>query len=333
MIHILLALLPVSLFLILLRYSDTFKLVAYRDLTFAIVYGAAMAGAAYWLNNTISESFELDFRTLATRVAPFTEEILKSLLMVYLLATRRVGFIVDAAIYGFAIGAGFALVENIYYLNALEDADLSVWIVRGFGTAIMHGGTTTMMAVLAKMGTYIWQHRFSMLASIALGLAAAVLFHFAFNTIQMAPILKSMIIVIFFPPFMTIAYMYSEKKTQQWIGVGLDKDAELLELLMKGDLPSSQVGIYLNSLRVHFQGPIMADIINYLRLHLEISAKVKGMMIMKQYGLEPEPDPSMAEILTELDFLKKSIGVVGIRAMRPLLSDYDKELWQFKQVG
>jgi len=333
MIKILLALLPVSLFLILLRYSDTFKLVRYRELAFAIGYGAAMAGVAYWLNSYLMLYFELDFRELATRVAPFTEELLKSLLMVYLLATRRVGFIVDAAIYGFAIGAGFALVENIYYLNALEDADLSVWIVRGFGTAIMHGGTTTTMAVLSKMGTYIWQHRFSMLASLSLGFAAAVLFHFAFNTLQLAPILKSMIIVVFFPPFMTMAYMYSEKKTQQWIGVGLDKDAELLELLMKGDLPSSQLGIYLTSLREHFQGPIMADIINYLRLHLEVSAKVKGMMIMKQYGLEPEPDPSMTEILAELEFLKKSIGTVGIRAIRPLLSDYDKELWQFKQVG
>ena len=48
---------------------------------------------------------------------------------------------IDAAIYGFAVGAGFAFIENIYYLHSLEHHKIVVWIIRGLGTAVMHGGT------------------------------------------------------------------------------------------------------------------------------------------------------------------------------------------------
>ena len=61
---------------------------------------------------------------------------------------HRIGFLVDAAIYGFAVGAGFALAENLYYLHLAAEAGMGTWIVRGFGTALMHGGTTALFAVM-----------------------------------------------------------------------------------------------------------------------------------------------------------------------------------------
>jgi RsiW-degrading membrane proteinase PrsW (M82 family) len=62
---------------------------------------------------------------------------------------HRIGFLVDAAIFGFAVGTGFALAENLYYLRLAVDAGMGTWIVRGFGTALMHGGTTALFAVMA----------------------------------------------------------------------------------------------------------------------------------------------------------------------------------------
>ena len=58
----------------------------------------------------------------------------------------------DAAIYGFAVGTGFALVENVYYLLSLPGAPAALWIVRGFGTAVMHGGTTAILAMARANG-------------------------------------------------------------------------------------------------------------------------------------------------------------------------------------
>ena len=43
-----------------------------------------------------------------------------------------------------------ALVENVEYLRTLTTPNLLVWVVRGFGTAVMHGAATAIFAVLSK---------------------------------------------------------------------------------------------------------------------------------------------------------------------------------------
>ena len=64
----------------------------------------------------------IDLTLFARYVAPLTEEISKAVFVGLLLWRNRVGFLVDAAVQGFAVGTGFALVENIDYLRHLGDA-------------------------------------------------------------------------------------------------------------------------------------------------------------------------------------------------------------------
>ena len=59
--------------------------------------------------------------------------------VVLLTTTKRVGFMVDAAILGFATGAGFAVAENPHYLATVGNTNLLLWIVRGFGTGVLKG--------------------------------------------------------------------------------------------------------------------------------------------------------------------------------------------------
>ena len=82
-------------------------------------------------------------------MSPWLEESLKAALIVYLIRTRRVGMLVDAAICGFAVGTGFALFENAYYLMMRPETHPAVQVIRGFGTAIMHGGATAIFAIVS----------------------------------------------------------------------------------------------------------------------------------------------------------------------------------------
>ena len=66
-----------------------------------------------------------------------------------LFLTNRIGFKLDAIICGFAIGAGFSVIENIFYLARFPELTTSVRLVRGLGTAVMHGATTAILAVTA----------------------------------------------------------------------------------------------------------------------------------------------------------------------------------------
>ena len=62
-------------------------------------------------------------RAVSRYIAPIIEESAKAALLVALIASGRVGFLADAAVQGFAIGTGFALFENIWYLQTLPHAE------------------------------------------------------------------------------------------------------------------------------------------------------------------------------------------------------------------
>ena len=117
--RILIGLLPVFAFLLALILLDSFKLVKLRMVATLIVTGGLAAVASLLVNSELGSFFDLDTAVLARYIAPVIEEILKSAVIVFLITRHRVAFLVDAAIIGFAVGAGFAAVENIHYFVAL----------------------------------------------------------------------------------------------------------------------------------------------------------------------------------------------------------------------
>src|ERR1700688_3923292 len=144
----LVGLLPVLGFLAALLYLDSYKLVKLRAVITIVAAGALIAGASYVINEYALDLVRIDMTHFSRYVAPVTEELLKGLVVVALIRTHRIGFLVDAVIFGFAVGTGFATVENLYYLSAAPLSGMGTWITRGFGTAIMHGGATAIFAVM-----------------------------------------------------------------------------------------------------------------------------------------------------------------------------------------
>src|ERR1051325_1361850 len=174
---VVIALLPVLSFLGVLLYLDSYKLVKLRDIIVVVAFGAAMAVATYLAAAQLLGIVDIEFRTFSRYIAPFIEEILKGLLILVMIRTHRIGFLVDAAIYGFAVGTGFALAENLYYLDLFPNAGMGTWILRGFGTAIMHGGATALFAV---MGLALLEHaKRARLVSFLPGFVIAVVLHSA----------------------------------------------------------------------------------------------------------------------------------------------------------
>ena len=110
-------LLPVVAFLAALMYFDSYKLVGLRIVVATIFVGAAAAGLCYVINDAALHRLSVDFITYSRYVSPVIEETIKALTIVYLIRSQRIAFLVDAAIYGFAVGTGFAVVENLYYLS------------------------------------------------------------------------------------------------------------------------------------------------------------------------------------------------------------------------
>ena len=85
-------LLPVSLFLAVLLFLDSYKLVRLRTIVMVLACGITAAAAAYAMHALILAGVSLDAKAFSRYVAPFTEELLKSLVIVILIRTQRIGF-------------------------------------------------------------------------------------------------------------------------------------------------------------------------------------------------------------------------------------------------
>ena len=325
------SILPVFVFLGSLVVLDSYKLVRFRAIVIAIVVGSLVAVASFLLNSWILEVTGMDGASYRRYGAPILEELMKSFYLIYLIKKGRIGFMVDAAIFGFAIGAGFALVENAYYVGSLQDPNLLIWIIRGFGPAIMHGGATAILGIIFKnVSDRSTSGKF---AAFLQGFLIAACLHSFYNHFFFGPVVSTVLIIALLPTVMIAVFQQSESSLRQWLGVGFDSDQELLEMLMSGNFMKTPVGIYLQSLEAKFVPEVVVDMICYLRVHVELSIEAKGILLMRQAGFELPPDLTVKEKFEELRSLAKNIGQTGKLALLPFLHTSDKELWQLHMLA
>ena len=326
------ALAPVLLFLAGLVQFDAYKLLRVRTVLAMVAAGALAGVASYFANNFALEHFSGDFTAFSHFVSPWIEECLKAILLVFLVRTRRVGLPVDAGIAGFAIGTGFALVENLYYLASRPDAALAVQIIRGFGTAIMHGGTMTLMAMISVT---LYDRRPQGGPALLLpGYLAAVAMHSAYNYLLVQPMLATLAMLVALPLVIYLVFERSERALRDWLDTGLDANVQLLEAINSGSFLESPSGRYLQTLREHFRGEDLADMLCLLRLNGELALRAKGILLLRESGLDEAPlDDETRAKLAELAELKRAIGHIGMLALRPLLIASGKDIWELTLLG
>lgn len=311
-------------------YLDSYKLVSLRSILLTIGIGCLAAGSALIVNRGFLTSVSVDLTTYSRYCAPLVEETFKAAYLLYLLRAGKVGFMVDAAIQGFALGAGFALVENIYYLQSLNEANLLVWIIRGFGTAVMHGGTTAILGIVSKNLSDV---KNSVSPTIFIpGFAMAVFIHSLFNHFILPPVSSTAIIIVSLPALMMAAFARSEKVTREWLGVGFDNDAEILTMITTGNIAQTRIGKYLDSVQSRFRGEVVADMLCYLRLYMELAIQAKGILMMRESGFNVDPDPNVKSKFDEMTYLEKSIGKTGRLALSPFLHSSSRNLWQMHML-
>lgn len=320
------ACLPVLAFLATLVALDTFRLVRRRRVAAALVTGGVTALGTYFLNTWLLGLTGLESWRFAVLVAPVVEEAVKGALVAWLVATRRAAFLVDTAILGFATGAGFAIVENAYYLSQLPDAPLLVWLIRGLGTAIMHGGVTAMFGLMLQA--------FGERGGAGTGrpwlgaLLVAALLHGLFNRFMVQPVLATSLTLAILPGALVAAWRLGERRLRNWLGRGFDLDSELLSLIRDGNVAATPVGRYLQSLTDSFRPDVVADMLCLVRLQCELSLRAKGTLLLREQGFEPAPDPELPGRLAELRWLEKSVGRAGLLALRPLTRWRGTDVWQ-----
>lgn len=308
-------------FLNALNALDTYRLLTLRRVATAVAAGVLAAAACYGINTL---GFQHHGGAWAYLGAPAVEEIAKAAFVFYCVARHRVAFPVDAAVTGFAVGTGFALAENVFYLYQLSAAEpLTVWLVRGIGTALMHGGTTAIVAI----GTVTLAARNLWIGTPPV-LAVAIALHSAYNAGAMPPLERTAVILVTLPVILALTFWRSERTLSRWLHGKLDRDIETMSMIDSGEFLESDRGRYLSALRDCFPAEIVADMLCLVRMSVELSAKSKGDLLRRELGFPPIEDPQRAPMLNEIAFLERNIGVAGRRALTPLLPLSARDQWE-----
>jgi RsiW-degrading membrane proteinase PrsW (M82 family) len=322
--HVLIALAPALIFLVALWFMDSFRLVRPSSIALALLYGAGAALGCELLHGWLMPVAGLDATTFSRYVAPLTEEFAKAALIGLLLARGRVGFLVDAAVQGFAIGTGFAIVENATYLRDFGEAPLMLWAVRGLGTGVLHGATTAMAAIVGKA---IADRHPRWRVPILAGVALAVFTHSLYNHLLAYPAVAAVVMLVALPVVVVAVFERSEKATREWVGAGLDLDLTLLQLVMSDGFQATRFGSYLRGLPAHFEGVVVADMFCLLRIELELAVQAKAWLIAHEAGLDLPVDDDLRAALAERDYLQRTIGRTGLLALEPLRVTSHRDYW------
>jgi RsiW-degrading membrane proteinase PrsW (M82 family) len=315
MLNALIAFLPVVLFLGVLLLMDSFKLARPSAIAAALGWGVVAAFTSEAIYPPLGGGLSISPDNYSRFVAPLTEETIKALFVVYLVVRRRIGFPVDGAQLGFAVGTGFAVVENYHYLQVLAEASTVLWIVRGLGTAMLHGATTAVFAMLSPTATGRQERHASMFLP---GWAAAVVLHAAFNLLPVSPLTKTTAILIVLPLIVLYVFERSEKATREWVGGGLDLDLILHDTFASNALTDTSFGNYLKELRQRFPGDVVADMLCLLRVEVELSIQAKGVLIARSAGVAMPVHPDAHSAVEEIRHLRTSIGPTGLLALGPV---------------
>lgn len=320
-------------FLVLVRRLDLYASGSFAAVLLCMGGGLAAFFAASLLNNALLPF--LGYTLIVTLAAPILEEILKSLLLIYFVRQPDFTYFVDGAIYGFAAGVAFAVVENLLYLSQLPPTahlltGLTLAVTRAFSTSLMHGSASALVGV--ALGRFRFGRGRTRFAALTLGWGAAMALHLAFNnlissnlggwTIGLAMLLGLSGVLL---NGLLIRWGLREERvwlqetlTQQ-VGVSRGEAAVVQEL--------ANLDRLLAPVAERFGVEKRRQVETFLRRQAQLGLKHKVEVLTPDPHLRATMSAEVAVLRQEVDELRRTIGVYCMSYVRSILPPTGEPLW------
>ena len=331
------ALAPVLVCLVVFERVDAFRLIGLREIGLLLLGGGVLAAISYAANGSVLDQFPLRQDIYSQVVAPVVEESMKAGLLIALFAFNRFGYLIDAAIAGFAIGAGFSVVENMFYLHEFTQASLGVWLVRGFGTAIMHGGAAAIMAVLSqvlyapRLRIDADRFRFNLVLFLP-GLAAAMALHAGFNHFTGAPLTAMAVVLLAVPLGLFVIFALGERYAHRWLAENRQAHGKLLDDIESGAFAASNNGRALQALADRLGPDGAKDLFDYVQLNADLVVRAEtNLLALEEHEVVAFRD-DVRERFHRLHALERRLGMSPVMAVRQHLHFSRNDLWEMHEL-
>ena len=172
MIYILFVSISIPLLLMALLMEKKARL----PISFMLI-GIFVSVFASEVNGLLSQWLSMDVYSKTIIVTPVTEELLKALPILYyavVISDKRERLFTASM----ALGIGFALLENAYFLLQSDNFTIIIAIIRAFGAGLMHG----MCTLLVGVGISFVKKKRKLFAVGTFGLlSTAIVYHGIYN--------------------------------------------------------------------------------------------------------------------------------------------------------
>jgi len=331
------AVIPVLAFLFIFDRLDVFDIITTKVIAALVGIGAGIALITFQINSVIIWVVPFGFEGVSRYVAPFLEEALKAIPIIILFHRNKLGYKLDAGIAGFAVGSGFAVIENIYYLWVIPDASAATWLVRGFGTALMHGGATAVFALVSHSMTgrqaesssskYVFEFVY-----FIPGFLAAAVIHAGFNASISNPLGIMLLTLFLVPLILFLAFWRDEKATRSWLKKDSDAHRKLLEDVETGAFLETRRGHAVKKAVDQSLTATMEDVVEYIKLKTKLVLRAEELILASQEEEDFDVDEAEIEMFEELLVLEGRIGVLTLMSLEPHLGFSRNDLWELSRL-
>ena len=331
------ALVPVLVMLALFVWLDAFALMTLKEVLVLLLLGALGALAAWPVSGRLLDTLPIGFSLYSRFVAPWIEEAIKALLMIILFRLNRIGYKLDAVISGFAIGAGFSVVENIFYLTIFPEYGTGTWLVRGFGTAVMHGTTLAVLAAIAhefaerETRAAAADYDFSLQWFVP-GYGVAVALHTAFNQFPDRPMVAMMGAIVVAPVAIIAILNFGTAEAHRWLAAECAEHRVQLETLRAGHWPTGPAGQKIAALAGRLGEEGAKRVRRYWELQALLVVEAEEAMIEEAAGDARIDAAEVRSAFAELDGLKRALGPSSFSALTALLPFSRNDLWEVAEL-
>ncbi|HET7605053.1 MAG TPA: PrsW family glutamic-type intramembrane protease [Sphingomicrobium sp.] len=332
-----LALIPVLAMLAIFVWLDAFKLMSLREILVLLLLGGIAALVAWPIAGRFLDTLPIGYSNYSRFVAPWLEEALKAIAMIGLFRLNRIGYKLDAVISGFAIGAGFSVVENVFYLTVFPAYGAGTWLVRGLGTAVMHGTTLAILAAIAhelaerEMRESAGDFRFRLWWFLP-GYLIAVALHTAFNQFPDRPLLAMLGAAILAPVAIIGIFNFGQAEAERWLAAERIAHRAQVETLRSGAWPEGPAGRKIAGLADRVGPDATRRMRRYWELQAWLVAEAEDTMMEEAAGDVEIDRAEVRAAFAELAGLKQALGKSTFAAFEALLPFSRNDYWELSEM-
>lgn len=314
-------------FLYFIRTRDLYATGKFNFNLATLIWGITAYFIAAQINPAMIDAGWVTRSQVVRITAPIIEEVLKSLVLIYLVQRADFNYVVDGAIYGFGAGIGFAIIENYEYITGNPEIAMTVAVARVFSTNLIHAtGSGVIGAALAtQRADRSWK---GWLFAI-FGYLFSMGFHMGFNTMVSSG--TFLIFAIIFGMvgvgviYATIKRGLSIQKT--WFAENLNDINRVTKNEVKALSTMEQIDQLLKPFETQFGAEKKELVKDMLSKQAELGIKTKLLNSASGENQKREIEKVIKNIQSDIASLRSRIGSYCMMFVRTVYMDADIKIW------